>query len=150
MKIPSRISHTIEFYELAIWGLNCYHRTEELPGSVLIFFWIEFLHCSVSLFIHESLPSAAQSPSRVSQGWYLLVCTQIFICTHSASMNCPSAIPAQYFLHSFKAGARSERSEWINCVFIGFQLALHHICAAGIYAFDSQALWTIKFIAYTM
>lgn len=65
-------------------------------------------------------------------------------------MNCPSAITAQHFLLSFKAGTHSERSECINRVFIGFQLALYHICVAGIYPSDSQALQKLKFITDIM
>lgn len=65
-------------------------------------------------------------------------------------MNCPSAISAQLFLHSCKAETHSERSECINCVFIGFQLALHHIYAAGIYLSDSQDLGKKKSSLHTL
>lgn len=64
-------------------------------------------------------------------------------------MNCPSASTAQYFLHLFRAGTYPEMSECVNCVFIGFQLALHHICAAGIYPSDSQALQKISSSLHT-
>lgn len=140
IKMPSGIFHTIPaFYMLATWVLTGTAGTSRNSHGVVQYSF-ESSYCTaqtISSFYSWIIFFCCLVPiSRELRLIFSYLYSNIYFYTFSKYESVQVSLK-HYFLHLFKAGTHSERSEWINSVFIGFQLARSHICVAESYPSDS-------------